>query len=115
MDEAGNTSATLVVLEDNAGTDSTLGHIGLADFDLQAVNLEYGEATSLVLSEDDIKSLSDSTNTLTIHGGDDDSVTISGAVETGEVREIDGGTYNVYTLGDDGTTLVIEDDINVII
>ena len=28
---------------------------------------------------------------------------------------IDGETYNVYTIGNDGATLVVEQDVNVII
>ena len=54
-------------------------------------------------------------DTLTIHGGADDTVTVAGASNTGVTQQIDGQTYNVYTMGNDGATLVIEQDINVII
>jgi len=114
-DDAGNTSSTLVVLEDGAGNATTVGHAGLAGFDIDALNLDYGDSTSLVLTEAQIRAMSDNSDTLTIHGGSDDSVTISGATNTGETRQIDGNTYNVYTLGNDGATLVVEQDITVII
>ncbi len=114
VDDAGNTSATLVVLEDGAGNATTIGHAGLNGFDIQALNLDYGENTNLTLNEAQIKALSGSTDTLTIHGGSDDTVTVSGAVNSGSTT-IDGQTYNVYTIGNDGATLVIEQDINVII
>ena len=54
-------------------------------------------------------------DTLTIHGGNDDTVTVSGAVNTDNTQTIDGQTYNVYTIGNDGATLVIDQDVNVII
>ncbi|MDJ0630971.1 MAG: Ig-like domain-containing protein [Rhodobacter sp.] len=114
-DDAGNSSATLVVLEDGAGAATTVGHAGLGSFDVQGLNLDYGENTNLVLTEAQIRALSDSSDTLTIHGGNDDTVTVAGAVDTGQTRDIDGQTYNVYTIGSDGATLVIEQDINVII
>ncbi|MDJ0827186.1 MAG: Ig-like domain-containing protein [Rhodobacter sp.] len=115
VDDAGNSSATLVVLEDGAGAASTVSHAGLTGFDIQALNLDYGENTDLVLTEAQIKALSNSSDTLTIHGGADDTVTVSGAVNTGQTQDIGGQTYNVYTLGNDGATLVIEQDITVVI
>jgi len=115
VDSAGNASATLVVLEDGAGAATTVGHAGLGSFDIQALNLDYGENTNLVLSETQIKALSGSSDTLTIHGGTDDTVTIGGAANSGQTQQIDGQSYNVYTLGNDGATVIIEQDINVII
>ncbi len=114
-DAAGNNSATLVVLEDGAGNGTTVGHAGLSGFDIQALNLDYGDNTGLTLTEAQIKALSDSSDTLTIHGGNDDTVTVNGAVATGQTQQIDGQTYEVYTIGNDGATLIVEQDVNVII
>ena len=114
-DAAGNESSTLVVLEDGAGNTTTIDHAGLGSFDIQALNLDYGDTVGLVLTEAQIQSLSGSSDTLTIHGGSDDTLTVTGATSTGQTEQIDGQTYNVYTIGDDGTTLVIEQDITVII
>jgi len=110
-DSAGNASSTLVVMEDSA---TSISHAGLAGFDIQALNLEYSADSDLVLTEADIKALSGSTDTVTIHGGIDDQITVAGAQNTG-TTQIDGQTYNVYTLGNDGVTLVIEQDVTVII
>jgi len=117
-DGAGNSSSTLLVLEDNATEVGSTGHAGLSQFNIDALNLDYAADVNLTLTEADINALSDNSNTVTIHGGsvdDNDTVTITGATDTGTTQTIDGQTYDVYTIGDDGTTLVIEDDINVII
>lgn len=114
-DGAGNQSSTMVVLEDGAGNATTVDNAGLSGFDIQKLNLDYGADTGLVLTEAQIKALSNSSDTLTVQGGADDSVTVAGAVSTGEVRQINGQSFDVYTIGDDGTTLVIEQDIQVII
>jgi hypothetical protein len=79
------------------------------------VDLDYATGTDIELTEAQIRALSDGSDTLTIHGGADDEVTVTGAVDTGETRDIDGQTYNVYTIGDDGTTLVVEQDVNLVI
>ncbi len=113
-DGAGNSSATLLVLEDGATATTTIGHTGLSGFDVQTLNLEYGDGTNLSLTETDIRDLSNSSDTLTIHGGADDTVTISGATNTGTQQVIDGQIYEVYTLGGDAT-VIIEQDINVVI
>ena len=114
-DDAGNTSSTLVVLEDNATNASTVDHAGLGNFDISALNLDYGNDTNLVLTEAQIKAMSSATDELTVHGGADDTLTVSGAVDTGQTRMIDGQTYNVYTIGNDGATLIVDHEVNVII
>lgn len=114
-DAAGNESDTLIVLDDNTTNAGTLDHAGVANFQIEAIELDYASDTSLVLTEEQIRELSDTSDSLTIHGGADDQVTIAGATNTGETREIDGDNYDVYTIGDDGVTLVIDQDINVVI
>jgi hypothetical protein len=119
-DAAGNRSDTLIVLDDNADTSSTLGHAQIGSFNIEGIDLDYAAGVTLTLTEAQIKALSDTSDTLTIHGGDadpadNDQVTIQGAVKTDQTETIDGQTYDVYTVGDDGVTLVIDQDINVIV
>lgn len=114
-DAAGNSSGTLLVLEDNATNAGTVENTGLAGFDISALNLEYAEDTDLSLSEAQILAMSDTSDELTVHGGADDTLNVSGAIKTGDTRDIDGQTYDVYTVGDSGATLIVEQDINVII
>ncbi|OUS35462.1 hypothetical protein A9Q94_12890 [Rhodobacterales bacterium 56_14_T64] len=114
-DAVGNSSSTLLVLEDNATEIGSTDHAGLSQFNIDALNLDYAADVDLTLTEADIIALSDNSDTVTIHGGNDDTVTVTGATDTGTNQTIDGQSYDVYTIGTDGTTLVIEDDINVII
>ena len=72
------------------------------------------EAADLTLTEADINALSGNADTLTVHGEADDTLTITGASAAG-TETIDGETYNVYTIGDDGTTLIVDEDINTVI
>ena len=113
-DAAGNKSGTLVVLEDNATNATTIENAGLAQFDIQSLNLDYAVDTSLTLSETQIKAMSGTTDTLLVNGGTDDTINLAGAVKSAS-QTIDGQNYDVYTIGSDGATLVVEQDVNVII
>lgn len=114
-DDAGNVSDTMIVLDDNATNAGTLDHARTGDYQIEAIELDYASDTSLTLTEAQIRDLANTSDTLTIHGGADDEVTVTGAVRTGSTQTIDGEAYDVYTIGDDGVTLVIDQDINVII
>ncbi|MDE4063682.1 Ig-like domain-containing protein [Phaeobacter gallaeciensis] len=113
-DSAQNASSTLVVLEDNASNSGALDHAGLPQFNIDALNLDYASDVSLSLTEADIKALSGNSDTLTVHGGADDTLTVANASAAG-VEAVDGQIYNVYTVGDDGTKLLVDQDVNVLI
>ncbi len=113
-DTAGNASSTLVVLEDNAVNSGTMDHAGLSQFNIDALNLDYAADVSLSLTEANIKALSGNSDTLTVHGGADDTLTVAGASAAG-TQLVDGQIYNVYTVGTDGTTLLVDQDVNVLI
>ncbi|WP_270729626.1 Ig-like domain-containing protein [Shimia sp. Alg240-R146] len=114
-DDAGNQSDTLLVLDDNVTNAGTLDHASLGGFNIEGIELDYASDATLTLNEAQIRELSDTSDTLTIHGGSDDQVTVAGAQNTGQTVDIEGETYDVYTVGDDGVTLVIDQDINVIV
>jgi len=113
QDSAGNQTGTMFVTTDNATFGSTLGNA--SGFEITGLNLETNGSSDLVLTEAQIKALSSTSDTLTIRGEVTDTVTIAGAVKTNRTETIDGESYDVYTLGNDGATIVIDDDINVII
>jgi hypothetical protein len=103
----------MVVFED--GADATaLDHAGLSQFNIDELNLVHADNVNLTLTEADINALSGNSDTLTVHGGSDDTLTISGATANGS-QTIDGETYDVYTLGDDGTTILVDEDVNTVI
>ncbi|WP_186827035.1 beta strand repeat-containing protein [Shimia ponticola] len=114
-DAAGNSTSTLFVTESETDPTVDLTNSGLAGFEIEAVDLQYASDADLTLTADMVRSLSDNTDTLTIHGGQDDHVTMTGAVRTGQVQRIGTQDYDVYTLGDGGVSVVIDQDINVVI
>lgn len=113
-DGAGNRSSTVVLFEDNATQSSVLDHAGISGFNVDRINLEFAADVSLTLTEEDINALSGNSDTLTIVGGSDDTVTLTGAIAAG-TQDVNGQTFNVYTIGDGDTTLLVEDDVNIII
>ncbi|WP_299730280.1 Ig-like domain-containing protein [uncultured Tateyamaria sp.] len=111
-DAAGNTNGTYVVLDDESANSAIdLSNPALGNYQIEAVELQFAEEANLTITEAQLLGLSDATNTLTIHGGADDTVTIAGASRTGSVN-IDAQTYDVYSLGAEGT-VILDDDITV--
>ncbi len=114
-DTAGNQGATLFVL-DQAGTNLVnLHNTGLDRFNIETIDLRAAKNAELTLTETDLKDLAQTSDTVTILGGSDDTVTITGAVNTGGVQTIDHQTYHVYSLGTEGASLIIHEDIHVIV
>ncbi|SDJ04628.1 Ig-like domain-containing protein [Aliiruegeria lutimaris] len=114
-DDAGNTSDTLLVLDDNVTNTGTLEHNQIDGFNIEGIELDYASDANLTLTEDMIRDLSSTSDTVTVHGGSDDTVTIENAAKTTQTVDIEGETYDIYTVGDDGVTVVIDQDINVVI
>ncbi len=112
-DTAGNTADSLLILED-AVSGNILDNAGFSGFNIETLELDESADANITISEDDIKALSVNTDTLVVHGGSDDTITVTG-VTAQETRTIDGENFNVYTVGSDGTTLIVEEDVNVII
>mmetsp|Transcript_23307 Transcript_23307/g.40435 ORF Transcript_23307/g.40435 Transcript_23307/m.40435 type:complete len:1244 (+) Transcript_23307:230-3961(+) len=111
-DAAGNARGTYVVLDDESANSSVnLGNSSLGNYNIDTVDLQFAEEANLTITQAELIALSDDTNTLTIHGGSDDTVTIAGAVRTGSTT-LEGETYDIYSLGTDGV-VVLDDDIVV--
>jgi hypothetical protein len=113
-DDAGNSSGTYLVLDDEAsGSVVSLSNPALGDHNIEAIDLKFAEEGNLTLDEASLLALSENSNELQIIGGADDQVTMIGAQKTGATVR-DGETYDIYTLGQEGT-VVIDDQINVVI
>ena len=112
-DDSGNATSTLFVA-DQTGTNAVdTAAANLDGFDIEGIDMSFAQDTVLTLDADQLGALSDHSNTLTIHGGGDDTVNIAGATDTSENSMIGGRSYSHYTLGDDGGTLIIDDEIIV--
>ncbi|MEN8874650.1 MAG: Ig-like domain-containing protein [Pacificibacter sp.] len=109
-DAAGNMTGTYVVLDDSTSTSSVdLSNSNLGNYEINAVELSFADAAQLTITEAQLLGLSDTSNTLTIHGGDD-TVNIIGATANGQTV-VDNQSYNVFSMGDG--TVIIDDDITV--
>lgn len=113
-DAVGNDSSTYFVL-DEIGTSVVDLPSSLDGFNIEQIDLQFAEDAELTLTSGDLEDLSNHTNTLIVNGGSDDTINIAGATATNQSTSIDGQTYDIYTLGSDGGTLIINDDINVVI
>ncbi len=110
-DAAGNAAGSYLVTDDPVTSDVTMTDAlasALSEFQIEAIDLQFAEDSHLTITEAQILALSDTTDTLVVDGGVDDSVTISGAQAAGTAHQ-DGNSYNVFTLG--GATVLIDDDI----
>lgn len=110
-DAAGNTSGAYLVTDDiHTNTVQMSDSIAnaLRAFNVDTIDLQWAEDSQLTITESQIKALSATSDTVAIHGGSDDTVTITGARAAGTHSE-NGHDYNVFTLG--GATLYIDQDI----
>ncbi len=110
-DPAGNASSTYLVLDETSTNTVDAGAASLSPFQIETIDLRFGDQSQLTLTEDQVLALSDNSDQVVVRGGSDDTVTIAGAQRAGSTT-IDGQGFDIYTLGDDAT-VVIDDDINV--
>lgn len=113
-DAAGNSTASLFVLEESLTNTVDIHKAGLSGFNIEEINLQFAEDSELTLTVQDLEQLCSHSNRLTVHGGEDDTVTVIGATLTGDTAEIDGRTYRIYDYGHNGGTLIIDEEIHVV-
>lgn len=112
-DDAGNASSTYMVLDETTGNTVDVANPNLIGFNIDEIDLRFGDNSDLTLTEAQIRALSGNSDQVIVRGGADDTVTIAGATASG-TTQIDGETFHVYTLGGDATVM-IDDQINVVI
>ena len=110
-DGVGNTNSTLFVLDDQATNNFAVEDVNTAGFNVGEIELTLAEDTNLTLSTQDIIDMSDNDSQLVIHGSSDDSVVLDGTATAAGTETIDGKVYNLHTLDNDDTTLIIAADI----
>ena len=113
-DIAGNQSSTLMIVNNTNAPDVDLSRPGLTNFDFSAIDLTFAPDADLTITEAQIMSITGADRTIMIKGGNDDRVEIIGGSNTGRTQDIDGETYNIYTVGQSGATILLDDDIQTI-
>ena len=111
-DAGGNVSSTQVVLDVTQTTVVDVTNPNLAGFNIETIDLRYGDNAQLSLTEAQVRALSENSDTVMVQGGVDDQVTITGAVAGGSTP-IGGQAFDIYTLGVDAT-VVVDSDIQVV-
>lgn len=107
-DAAGNESSTLYLRNTTGEVVVDLSRSGLQNFDFGTIDLSASDA-NLTITEEQVLALTGVDKQLTVTGGTDDVVNLSGVTS---VTTADGG-YKLYALGSNGATVLIEDDIHV--
>ena len=114
-DDAGNTSGTLMVIDKNGSPTLHVDHAIASGMNVETIDLTQADV-DLTITEAQIRALSENSDQITVRGGADDQVTITGAVKTGTQTDGMGQSFDVYSLGDDGAVILVDDEItNVII
>ncbi|MBH9397769.1 Ig-like domain repeat protein, partial [Pseudomonas aeruginosa] len=105
--DGGNGFDTLLLAN---GIDLDYNAVGVGTLsNLERIALGKGDGGSVLpLPAAEVDVITDASNTLQITGESNDTLNVSGAVNTGTTQLINGITYDVYTFG--STTLLIEDN-----
>ncbi|ARE82420.1 bacterial Ig-like domain (group 3) [Roseovarius mucosus] len=111
-DAGGNTASTYVVLDETSTSVVNIANPNLSAFDIETIDLRFGDQAQLSLTEEQVLALSGNSDTVLVQGGADDRVTLTGAEAAGRTQ-IDGQTYDIYTLGNDAT-VVVDEDIQIV-
>lgn len=109
-DTAGNEASTLMVVSPNGSVTMDLTNSGLTQFDFASIDLHHA-AVNLTITADQLQSLTGGDNDLIIRGDANDRITALGASDTGQTATVDGHSYSIYTLGDEGSRILIDDSI----
>ena len=118
-DADGNSSAYTLVLQ---GTDDGVIDfnnltgdvaVGVAAFDIEAIDLSDDASNALIITEASLESLSASSDTLRIDGINGNNVTASGASANGNTT-INGQLYHVYEFAGGGQ-ITVDQDVHVVI
>ena len=110
-DLAGNASSTLLIVDNTSAPDVDLDRAGLSGFDFSTIDLTFAPEAELSISEDQILALTGADRQLMVKGDADDMVNLIGGIDSGTTTQIDGDVYRLYTLGDSGASVLIDDDI----
>ncbi len=110
-DKAGNSNSTLFAVDDGTNPVVDIKSGSLDAFNIGAIDLDFAENSEITLSAADLEAMSNNDNILVIHGGSDDTITLTDKAKENGSTVIEGRTYNVYDVGTNGGQLILDDDI----
>jgi len=94
-------------------TAEAAGNISSTFMVLGEIDLGLGDKRDLTSTEERLRALSENCDQLIVRCAADDTVTITGANATG-TTQIGDDSFTIYTLGTDGATIIVDDEVNVL-
>lgn len=110
-DLAGNEANTLFIKNTATGVSVDLTRDGLDNFDFTAIDLTRAPDARLTISAQQLEALTGPDQTLVIKGEVTDQVTLQNVTNVQHNQTINGALYDIYTLGDSGARVILEDDV----
>ena len=109
-DAAGNSTSTLLVVNNTTSGTVDLSRSGLEGFDVNVIDLHSAPQANLTITASDIARLTGLDQELTIKGGSDDNLSLQGATRDASA---DTAGYHAYSLG--GGLVLVDEDITTTI
>lgn len=112
QDSAGNTASTLLIVDATGSVPVDLAREGIDGFDIGMIDLSLAPQAQLSLDAAQILALTGTGQPLLVRGDASDQVVLSGAEDAGQTTVIGGHSYSLYTLGDYGAQVWLDDTIS---
>jgi len=110
-DAAGNEANTLFIKNTATGVSVDLNREGLAAFDLSTIDLTRAPDARLSITAQQLEAITGPDERLFIRGEASDSVTLHNVTAVRENVTVNGQIYDIYTLGNNGAQVLLEDDV----
>jgi hypothetical protein len=111
-DGAGNEANTLFIKNTATGVAVDLTREGLESFDLSAIDLTRAPDARLTINAQQLEALTGPDQQLIIKGETTDQVTLQNVTNLQNDVTINGQRYDIYTLGNNGAQVLLEDDVS---
>jgi hypothetical protein len=85
---------------------------GLENFDLSAIDLTRAPDARLTINAQQLESLTGPDQRLIVKGESTDQVTLRNVTNVQDDVVINGQRYDIYTLGNNGAQVLLEDDVS---
>jgi hypothetical protein len=111
-DAAGNEANTLFIKNTATGVAVDLTREGLETFDLSAIDLTRAPDARLTINAQQLEALTGPDQRLLVMGETTDQVSLQNVTNVQNDVTINGQRYDIYTLGNNGAQVLLEDDVS---
>jgi large repetitive protein len=114
-DQYGNEANVLLIKNTTTGVAVDLSREGIQGFDLLAIDLTRAPDARVTITAEQLEAIIGPDKQLFVTGDASDTVTLQNVASVRENATVNGQIYDVYTLGSNGTQVLIEDDVSRLI